>query len=408
MTRSAVDIVDNASGRATATDMSASRKGTSSRKAGPQHTVLFVLNDAPFFVSHRLPLAIGALEAGYDVHLACPASPVTSDLRQLSIHVHEIPMDRRSSNPFTELRSFVSLVRLYRRLRPSLAHHVTVKPVLYGSLAARLTRVPAVVNAVSGLGYVFISEGWTARVRRTLVEFIYRRAFAHRHLCVIFQNPDDRDRFCRQKIARAEQTVLIRGSGVDLSSFMQRPEPDGIPVVMLASRMLWDKGVGEFVGAAERLGHAGVRARFVLVGDTDSGNPSAVSAEQLERWVDAGIVEWWGRRNDMPAVLASSSIVCLPSYREGLPKVLLEAAAAGRPIVTTDVPGCREVVRDAENGYLVAARNPDALAQAIARLVKDAALRAKMGARSREIAESEFGVERVVEATLVLYDRLLR
>lgn len=379
---------------------------TSSREC--RGVVLFVLNDAAFFVSHRLPLAIGAMEAGYEVHLACPHSPVLTGLRAIPLTVHDIPVDRRGANPVRELGTLLSLIRLYRRVRPALVHHVTVKPVLYGSLAARLARVPAVVNAVSGLGYVFISKGWVARLRRSAVEFVYRRAFAHPHMCAIFQNPDDRERFCRMGIARPESTVLIRGSGVDLASFVPQPEARGVPVVTLAARMLWDKGVGEFVGAAEHLKQAGANARFVLVGDTDSGNPSAVPAEQLNAWVETGIVEWWGKREDMPAVLAMSSIVCLPSYREGLPKVLLEAAAAGRPIVTTDVPGCREAVRDGDNGYLVPARNVDALAGAIARLLEDADARARMGVRSREIAESEFGIEQVVEATLAVYDRLLR
>jgi glycosyltransferase involved in cell wall biosynthesis len=368
--------------------------------------LLFVVNDAGFFLSHRLVLAEAARSAGYDVHVATPPGSGADRVGALGFPHHAIRLSRRGSRPWAEAASVAGLVALYRRLRPTLVHHVTVKPVLYGSIAARIAGVPGVVNAVSGLGYLFIAPGALAGVRRRAVLAAYRIAFRGRGTWVIFQNEDDRGLFLDAGVVPYGRTVLIRGSGVDLAAFQPTAEPPEPSVVVLPARMLWDKGVGEFVEAAAALRAEGVLARFVLVGDTDAGNPAAIPGERLLEWQAAGTVEWWGHRTDMPAVLAAAHVVCLPSYREGLPKALLEASAAGRPIVTTDVPGCREAVRDGENGWLVPVRESAPLAERLRALLTDAGLRQRMGRRGRAIAEAEFGVERVVAATLELYRAL--
>lgn len=369
--------------------------------------VLFVVNEAPFFVSHRLPLAVAAAEVGYDVSVACPEGPKAEVIRDAGIRVFDIPLNRRGMKIGEEWRAFRSLVSLYREVSPDLVHHVTVKPVLYGSVAARLANVHSVVNAVPGLGYLFLARGTRAALRREVISVAYRCAFKHRRLRTIFQNPDDVSLFIGRKLIDPPRVTLIRGSGVDLDAFYPAPEPAGIPVVVLPARLLWDKGVGEFVAAARLLHSRGVAARFALVGDTDV-NRTGVSTGQLMAWHDEGVVEWWGRREDMPHVLACSHVVCLPSYREGLPKALLEAAACGRAIVTTDVPGCREAVRDGVNGILVPPRDARTLADAIERLVNDSQLRARMGLASRSLAEREFGIERVIAATLDIYEELLQ
>jgi glycosyltransferase involved in cell wall biosynthesis len=280
--------------------------------------------------------------------------------------------------------------------------------VLYGGIAARLTGVPASVGALTGLGHVFVAAGPKARALRSVVARVMRFALGHPNGAIIFQNPDDQRILVERGIVPPDAAVLIRGSGVDLEQYAPAPEPDGPVLVVLASRMLWSKGVGEFVDAAQRLRRDGVHARFALVGGTDPGNPAAVPADTLTRWRDSGVLEWWGRKDDMPGVFASSHVVCLPSYYgEGVPKVLIEAAACGRPIVTTDAPGCREVVREGDNGLLVPMRDSEALAAALRRLIGSAQLRRVMGSRSREIAVAEFSVEHVIEATLALYERLL-
>jgi glycosyltransferase involved in cell wall biosynthesis len=369
--------------------------------------ILFVVNDAPFFLSHRLPLALAARHAGYEVHVATPESPLSGAIQRHQLHFHAIPLHRSNTRLWKELQSFRALLNLYRELRPDLVHHVTIKPVLYGGVAARLAKVPAVVHAVPGLGHVFVQEGIRAKLLRSVIKRVYGYVFRHPHARVIFQNPDDRQLMEQAQLLNSADSMLIRGSGVDMNAFAPAPEAEGAPVVVLASRMLWEKGIGEFVDAARQLRDEKVDARFILAGESDPGNPSAVPVWQLEQWHDSGVVEWWGACDDMPRVFSEAHIVCLPSYREGLPKVLIEAAACGRPIVATDVPGCREVVRHEENGLLVPVRSPAALAAALRRLITSAALRQFLGQRGREIAVAEFALEKVVEQTLEIYEEML-
>lgn len=370
--------------------------------------LLFVVNDAAYFLSHRLSVALAAQQIGFDVHVATPEGHATATIADEGFTYHHIPLTRKGVNPWQELGSIKALVSLYRKLKPDIVHNVTIKPMIYGGIAARTARVPAVVNAVTGLGYVFIARGVKASLLRSAVKLGYRVAFGHRNQRIIFQNPDDSITFLDAGIVIPQDIVLIKGSGVDMSLFTPSPEALGSPAVILASRMLWDKGVEEFVIAAGSLHKKGVKAKFVLVGDTDPGNPAAVPEAQLEVWKSSGIVDWWGKHNDMPAVFARAHIVCLPSYREGLPKVLIEAAACGRAIVTTDTPGCREIVRHGENGLLVPVRDSKALADALRILIENPALRAKMGARGREIAVAEFSQEQVIKETLSVYYELLK
>lgn len=368
--------------------------------------ILFVVNDTGFFLSHRLNIARAARNAGWQVHVATPADDKVAGVLAEGFRHHTLPFSRSGSNPLAELRGLWALFRLFGRVRPELVHAVTIKPVLYSGLAARCARVPALVQAVSGLGHVFTASGRKAKWRRAAVRMAYRAAFAHSNSRVIFQNPDDAAALAGA--LREGQAALVPGAGVDPERFAVRPEPDGAPLVVLASRMLWAKGVGEFVEAARLVRERGIAARFALVGDSDPGNPAAVPEVQLRRWAQSGAVEWWGRRQDMPEVFAAASLVCLPTYYgEGIPKVLIEAAAAGRAIVTSDWPGCREIVTDGDNGVLVAPRDVDALADALARLLVDPTARAEMGARGRRRVQDRFTDRHVVDETLAVYRGLL-
>ena len=366
--------------------------------------LLIVVNDAAFFLSHRLALALGARDAGFDVHIATPRDEASPRIEAAGLPFHAIPLSRKGTSPAGELRTIAALVKLYRELRPDIVHHVTAKPILYGGLAARIARVPAVVHAVSGLGYVFISNEPRARAIRRGIMATYRLVTSHPNCAVIFQNDDDRRVF--GSAIRTKRIELIRGSGVDLTRFRPTPLPSGVPVVVLPARMLWDKGVAEFVEAARLVRAPGVSARFVLVGDLDANNPAGVPRERIEAWVKDGFVEWWGMRTDMPAVLEQSTIVCLPSYREGMPKTLLEACAAGRPIVTTDVPGCRDALTGGDYGVLVPARDAAALATAIAELLADRPRLERMAA-SAAAAAAQFAVEVVLGRHIALYRSLL-
>lgn len=367
--------------------------------------LLFVVNDAEFFLSHRSNLARAARDAGWSVHVAVPADALAACIQSEGFVFHSLPLSRSGMNPFLELRLGWSLFRLFRRLRPNVVHAVTIKPVLYSGLLAPFAGVPFLVQAVSGLGHIFIDNGFGSGVRRALVGLAYRFAFRHPCSRVIFQNPDDK--IALRRALRKGQAVLIPGAGVDPEEFVAHPEPEGIPLVVLASRMLWAKGVGEFVEAAGVLRARGVRARFALVGNSDPHNPAAVQQHQLTAWAEKDAVEWWGRREDMPSVFKQAAVVCLPTYYgEGIPKVLIEAASAARPIVATDWPGCREIVHHGENGLLVRPRDAEALADALQKLIGSADLRTQMGARGRERVLDGFTSEQVVRETLRIYGLL--
>jgi glycosyltransferase involved in cell wall biosynthesis len=370
--------------------------------------LLFVVNHAGFFLSHRLPLALAARKAGYDVHVATPRSKHVPQIVAQGLQWEEIHLSRSGRNPLAELRTFRELIRLYRRLRPRIVHHVTSKPVLYGTVAARLTGVHGVVNAISGLGHVFSETGGKRRALRVLVNLAYRAALRHPRMRVIAQNVEHHDAFIADGWCRADQCVLIRGSGVELSEFTP---PDRnhreVLTVLFASRMLWTKGVGEFVEAARILLARALPLRFVLAGEPDPDNPSSVPETTLQQWHADGLVTWLGRRSDMSVVLGDADIFCLPTYYgEGIPKVLVEAASSGLPIVTTDWPGCRDLVEDGQNGLLVPIRDVQALADSIAKLAADPDRRRQFGEEGRRRVLREYSLQAVVERTLSLYGEL--
>jgi glycosyltransferase involved in cell wall biosynthesis len=366
--------------------------------------LLFLVTEDWYFVSHRLSLAVAAREAGYDVAVATRARQHVEMIQRAGVRVIPFELSRRAGNPVLEL---LRLLSLYRSEHPDIVHHVALKPVFLGALAARLAGIPAQVNAVAGLGWLFISQGRKARWLSLSIRWILARLVNTPHCRVIVQNPDDAE-LLKEAGVTESYLRMIRGAGVDTSEFSPFPEPPEPICVVLASRILWDKGVSEFVKAARQLKKEGVKASFILVGKPDLDNPASVPEETLHAWQKEEVVEWWGHRDDMVAVFQSAHIVCFPSYREGLPKVLLEAAACGRPIVTTDVPGCREVVREGVNGLLVPARNAQALSEALRCLIKNPELRAQMGRQSREIMLKDFSSEKVITQTLSVYKELIR
>lgn len=370
-------------------------------------TLMFVVNVDWFFLSHRLPIALEALRQGYQVHIATGLTDKLDELQRHGLVVHPLALDRSSAGLGNAWRTMLELWKVFRTVRPDVVHLVTIKPVLLGGLVARLAEVPAVVAAVSGLGFVFMARGAKAAVRRWLVGWLYRVALGHRNLKVIFQNPYDRASLAKLVHLPDSKVEMVRGSGVDLTQYEHPPLPLGVPVVLLAARLLVDKGVREFVQAARLLTQQGVSARCCLVGSVDPANPASLEDAELTQWANEGVVELWGQRSDMPKVLNSAHLVVLPSYREGLPKVLLEAAACGRAVVTTDVPGCRDAIDPGVTGVLVPVRNAEALAEAIKDLINDPARCQAMGNAGRALAESAFDVRQVVAAHLRIYQELM-
>jgi glycosyltransferase involved in cell wall biosynthesis len=370
--------------------------------------ILFVIDDDSYFYSHRLELARAARQAGYEILVATHVEHHAARIEKEGFKLIPIRFRRGMQQPMHELAMFLELVRLYRRERPDIVHHVSVKLVAYGSVAARIAGVPAVVNAFTGLGYTFTAETRRARLIRSVLIRILKFGLAHPHSIAIFQNESDGEDLVRAGLMTRSHAVIIRGAGVNVSEFTLQPEPEGVPIVLLASRMLWDKGVGDFVNAVQLLKQQGVKLRGVLAGAVDPDSLTAICTEQLVSWEKEGLVEWWGYREDMNSVYGAAHVVALPTYYgEGLPKVLLEAAACGKPLVATRTRGCTDIVRDGQNGLLIPPKNPHALAAALVTLLRDGALRAQMGARGREIVVSEFTAQKTAMETLEVYRRLL-
>lgn len=373
--------------------------------SAPPRTLVFLLMEDWFFASHFLARAMAARQAGWRVVLVARQSAAARQIAAAGIEFYPADLDRRRLNPLREALTVLQLARLYRRIRPDLVHHVALKPIILGGMAARLARVRGVVNAPIGLGFVFSSPKLLARLLRPLAWLALRATLAPRHGVVIFENPDDRAELIRAKLVPPAKTLVIRGAGVDIARFAPAPEPPGRVRVLLAARMIREKGVTDFVAAARQLRG---KAEFWLAGAPDPGNPDSLREDELRGFAAEGMVRWLGPVADMAALLREVHIFCLPStYREGLPKAVLEAMAAGKPVVATDIPGCREAVAAGETGYLAPPRNPGALAAALARLIDDAGLRARLGAAARRRVEAYFADEVVCAATLRVYDRLI-
>lgn len=369
--------------------------------------LLFVVNDASFFLSHRISLALAARRSGYTVRVATMPGPAVEKIRELGFEHFALPMSRSGRNPLNEVVTLFALFKLLWQLKPDVVHLVTIKPVIYGGIAARFAPVKGVVCAVSGLGFVFMTKGLKACLLRSVVKGLYRLAMRRKNVKVIFQNPDDRDVLLGVKAITSEQVEMIRGSGVDLSLYEVKPEPHGLPVVCFAARLLRDKGIYEFIEAVRVLRRKNVNARFVIAGDIDPGNPTSVSVSDLEQLRNEGVIELLGYQRDIAALFSSVNLVVLPSYREGLPKVLIEAAAAGRAVVTTDVPGCRDAIDPGVTGVLVPVRSVEALADAIELLINNEQSRQAMGKAGRQLAEREFGIEKVVARHLEIYEKVV-
>lgn len=367
--------------------------------------LMFVVTEDWYFLSHRLPVARAARDAGYQVIVVTRVGKLADQISNEGFTLVQLAILKRSSrNPFRELSAIAELAKIYRFYKPDVVHHVAIKPVLYGSIAAWLASVPATVNALAGLGFIFSSQRLKARLLRPVIRTMLRCVFNLGRTLLIIQNPDDGRALADQRIVSKDRLRLIKGSGVDVARFYPTPEVSQPPVVLLASRMIWDKGVSDFFSVAKKLKERGVNARFVLTGKPDTDNPAAVPLSTLDAWNREGVVEWWGYRSDMPLVFSETAIVCLPTtYGEGVPKVLIEAAACGRPIIAYDVPGCREIVQHGKNGFLVEPGNIDKLAMQIESLLNDPSTREVMGRNGRQMVELEFAQEKVIEQTLAVY-----
>lgn len=339
---------------------------------------------------------------GHQVIASAPnAEPKTIQaLNQLGVLFNEVFIDRAGLNPLKDLRTLRSLYQLHRQSMPDVVLQYTIKPVIFGSLAAKVAGVPTIYSLISGLGYAFSGGGWKKDLLALLAKGLYRWALRYNKK-VFFQNPDNLEFFVRQNIVPRQKSVLVNGSGVDLKEFPFAEMPlEGVSFLLIA-RLIKDKGVLEYAQAAQVLKHKYPNVKFKLVGWIDRNNPSAVKEDELQGWIDGGYIEYLGHLDDVRPTIASSSVFVLPSYYpEGTPRTILESMAMGRPIITTDMPGCRETVTDGDNGFLIPARKVDSLVKVMERFISDRSLLARMGARSRAIAKEKYNVHKVNEVML--------
>lgn len=357
-----------------------------------------VANTSWYIRNFHLPLLRDIQSQGLDVVVAAPEDESSRDLQIAGLHYRKLPLSRRTINPFVDLALLRRMTRMYREERPDYVFHHTIKPVIYGSIAARIAGVRHVTNLIPGMGYVFTGNAIIQKSLRPFVEFLYRRALRSTDM-VLFLNVDDREYFVRRSLVSRERTMVTPGAGVDQNHFYfcePRSTKNGNCTFLILGRLLWDKGFGDYVDAARIVRQRYPSARFQILGKPDPGNPSHVKEETLSSWVSSGTVEYLGERSDVRDVVAAADVVVLPSYyREGIPRSLLEAMAMGKPIITTDAPGCRETVVNGANGILVPVRNPPALAEAMIHLIQRPEQRAEMGREGRRIVTERFSVGQV-------------
>lgn len=367
--------------------------------------ILFVVNVDWFFISHRLPIALEAIKHGFEVHVA---TSITTDKKILSnygINIHEINFNRKSQNIFNIIIISFKLAKVIKLINPDIVHLITIKPVIIGGFISSLLGIKALVISITGLGYTFIANGFIANLRKFFIIKIYNFIFLHKNLKIIFQNNDDLKLLTNR--LTFNKVVLIKGSGVNLSLFKYTKLPNEKSIVMMASRLIKDKGLIEFLNAAQILKNKGLNARFVLIGNIDNENPSVINKNYINKHIEKGNIEWWGHRNNMHQVVSLAHLIVLPSYREGMPKILLEAAACGRAVITTDVPGCKDAIIANITGLLVPVRNHIELADKIEYLINRPDKLVEMGLAGRKLAEDEFDIKDVINKHISIYNELL-
>ena len=371
--------------------------------------ILILVNYLSFFISHRLPVAEALLAKGFDVFIGYGelrgANPKL--LEKKGFKVNLIPMQLGSFNLLKDFKTAYYIWAFFKRVKPDIVHLVTIKPYLYGGIISRLCGVRCLISAVSGLGTLFINNNLKFKLIRLLLYPIYKITFNHLNQKIILQNKDDLKALVNWGVLDPSKVKLLKGSGVNLENFRNFDEPSGVPKVCFAARLLRDKGVCEYVSAARLLKKRGIKAQFLLAGDLDLNNPTGLNLNDLKKLKDEGFVKIIGYQKNISTLYAKSHIICLPSYREGLPKSLIEAAAASRVVVTTDVPGCRDAIIPNKTGLLVPVKNSKKLADALQWLIENPKKRIVMGKEGRKLAEKEFPIEKIVLNHLNIYRDLL-
>lgn len=363
--------------------------------------IVFVVNVDWFFISHRLPLALEAQQRGYDVYLACTITDKKAYLESLGLKVYPLEMSRSGMSIKSELKAFSDIYKTLKQIKPDIAHFVTIKPVLYGGIASRFLSIPKKIFSISGLGFTFIQQGLKASILKWIIKALYGFALGGKNSHVIVQNPDDRN------VIMSIQNVpltTIKGSGVDLTQYTYVEENNEQIKIVMACRLLKDKGVLEYVKAAKIIRNKGLDATFELYGDIDNHNPATLTSQNINKIKKENFATIHEFNDNIAAIFSNANLVVLPSYREGLPKVLIEAAACGRATVTTNVPGCRDAIEPNITGLLCHAKDAQSLAEQIEKLIVNTELRNNMGKAGRQLAKREFDIRQVVQKHFEIYE----
>ena len=373
-------------------------------------SILLLVTEDWYFMSHRYSLARFLIEQGFNVSLVTQTTAHENEIKQAGIQLYPIRFPRSFMRPWEDIMALFGIYQSLRQEQPTILQNISLKPVLFGNLVSFVMpsyKPGLTVNVFTGLGFLFTSKKTSANVIRRLITPILRILLRREKQVHIFQNTSDKQTLISLGLAKESQCCLIPGSGVDTKKFIATEELDADLQVVLVARMLYDKGIVDFVKAVELLKSRTANTRFILVGDTDPENPAAIPVSQLEEWQKNGIVEWWGKRDDVHHILQQAHVFVLPSHREGFPKSIIEASAAGRPVVTTDVPGCRDAIIAEQTGLLAKAHHPESLAEQIYRLIMDKQLRVKMGREGRALVEKKFSDERINQKFLNVYNQNL-
>jgi glycosyltransferase involved in cell wall biosynthesis len=367
--------------------------------------LLFLTPDDATFVAQRVVMAKGAEKIGYEIHVGVPDEGFVNKIKELGFIWHNVDLNRGGINPVSDLIPFLKLVRLLRKEKPYIMQCISIKPGIYGTIAGRLAGLQRIVCLVNGRGYAFEGRGLKGKILKFIAKTLYKIAYSYPKVKVIFQNPDDREYFIQEKLIERDRTYLIRGSGVNMEKFYPEPEPvTDTPVVLFVGRLIWTKGVGELIEATKNLRNEGLKFTLQIIGYPDERNPDTVPKKYLEELNANGTIQWIGRQTDMPRFYRAANILALPTnYNEGLPLTLLEAASCGRCLISTDAPGCREIVRPGVNGILVPPKTVKELTDAMRTLIQDPEMRARFGQNSTRIVKEEFSSEIVVSKLLELY-----
>ena len=374
--------------------------------------LLYLITEDWFFCSHFLERALAAKNAGYEIIVCSKKNKNKKHIEEYGIKFQEVNFNRKNINPFYELLVLIKIINIYRKFSPDIVHHIAFKPIIYGSIAARINNIKSVINAPVGMGFAFTSDSIKAFLIRPIIKFLLKLLLSsnrakNKKNRVIFENNDDLNYFVKLGAVKVKDTCLIRGAGINIDNdFVVHKRNNRSPIIALVGRMLKDKGIYEFVNAVKILKKENIKAKFLLIGGVDDDYSSSISLEVLKKWHNEELVEWLGFVNNVDEILEKIDILCLPSYREGLPKALIEGAAKGLPIITTNTVGCKDVVEDGKNGFLVPVKNSIELAKAISILIKDEKLRFKMGCKSFEIASKKFASSIIIEQTMAIYDEL--